>query len=285
MEEGELPAVERLEQLDGRLCEPRLQLRDERRPKRVETRRVAGGHLGRGRGDRPDPVGAVVEALEDDRPGGDGARRCEPESADSSSELAGSIGNDAGRRLELALELQDKGPVDLAPEVAREQAASLRPGRRELADGCGANADAVSELDCRSGGHADERSDGRVCAPVAEEGALEPRVGSLEGGVVPVEAAAGLRRGDEDRDEDRAPERLVLAHALVRVRVGEDPRGRLVLEDGERLARVLAEREAPGALLDEGADQRTVLVERRAVGAAVLLERDGDVGAALQLEA
>jgi hypothetical protein len=67
--------------------------------------------------------------------------------------------------------------------------------------------------------------------------------------------------------------------------VGEDPRGRLVLEHSERLPRVLAEREPPGALLYERADQRTVLVERRAVGAAVLLERDGNVGAALQLEA
>jgi hypothetical protein len=70
---------------------------------------------------------------------------------------------------------------------------------------------------------------------VAVERALELDVGALEGVVVPVEAAAGLGRVDEKRDQDRASERLVLADALVGVRAREDAGGGLVLERCERL--------------------------------------------------
>ena len=136
-----------------------------------------------------------------------------------------------------------------------------------------------------SRGQADERRERRVRAAVAVERALELGVGALERVVVPVEAAARLGGGDEQRNEDRAPERLVLADPLVGVRAREDARGRLVLERREGLARVLAQGEPPGPLLDEGADERPVLVERRAVRARVLLERDREVGAALELEA
>jgi hypothetical protein len=69
------------------------------------------------------------------------------------------------------------------------------------------------------------------------------------------------------------------------MRLREDPRGGLVLERGERLLRIVPTAEAVGTGLDERANQRTVLLERGPVRAGVLLERDRDVRARLQVPA
>ena len=121
-----------------------------------------------------------------------------------------------------------------------------------------------------------------------EERGLEVGVRAVEGGVVPVEAAAGLGRGDEERHDDAAVQRTILVRAAgsgsgSRVRAREDRRGRLAREllQGDR--RVLPARKPRRARLDEPAHERPVLVERRPAAAAVLLEREGDVGTALHL--
>ena len=227
----------------GRVGQPRLQLDDERRAEDVEPGRLARRHLRGGRRHRPDAVGPEVEPLEDDGAGGDRARRREPKRADGPPELPGSVGNAAGLRVELGLQLEDERAVDLPTPVPRQQPAGVRPGGGELVRGGRPYAHAAAEVGRSPGGQADERREGRVRAPVAVEGALELAVGALEGVVVPVEAAARLGGGDEQRDQDRAPEGLVLADPLVGVGAGEDSGGRLVLERRERLARVLAQGE------------------------------------------
>src|SRR5439155_25448810 len=89
----------------------------------------------------------------------------------------------------------------------------------------------------------------------------------------------------EQRHQDRPAERLVLPDPLARVRPREDPRSRLVLERRERIVRIVSAAKSLGAHLDEGGDERAVLVERRSIRPAVLFQRDGDLGALLELEA
>jgi hypothetical protein len=76
--------------------------------------------------------------------------------------------------------------------------------------------------------------DGRVRPPLAEERALELRVRTVEGLVVPVEAAAGLRDAEQEVDEDGTEECVVLG--------GVDPRARAV-DSGRRLTGKLLERD------------------------------------------
>jgi len=65
----------------------------------------------------------------------------------------------------------------------------------------------------------------------------------------------------------------------------EDPGGRLVLQRGERLEGVLAPGQPVGPRLDERADERAVLVERRPVGRDVLGKGDRQLGTLLELPA
>jgi hypothetical protein len=67
------------------------------------------------------------------------------------------------------------------------------------------------------------------------------------------------------------------------VGVGEDRRGRLAPELLEREASVLSSAQQRLALLDVGADERTELVQGRAVTLYVLLERERKVAALLEL--
>ena len=63
----------------------------------------------------------------------------------------------------------------------------------------------------------------------------------------------------------------------------EDPRRGLALQIGDRLAHVVAREEPVDARLDEAAHERAVLVERRPSVRAVLLEREGQVGAGVEI--
>jgi hypothetical protein len=151
------------------------------------------------------------------------------------------------------------------------------PGRR------GAHAEAVTELDGRRGGQAHERRDRAVRVTRPEQGALQLEIGTLEGGVVPVEAAAGLGRLDEERDEDAAEERLLLGSARARVRAGEDRCGRLPAQLLDRQLRILAREQPPFALLDVRPHQRPVVIEGGAAGRGVLLERERQLDAGVEL--
>ena len=72
---------------------------------------------------------------------------------------------------------------------------------------------------------------------------------------------------------------------FTRVGAREDSGGRLVLQCDEGVACVLPASEPVGPRLDERADERAVLVERRPVGPRVLGERDRKVSPALELRA
>jgi hypothetical protein len=284
VEERQLPAVERLEQLSGSIREPSLQIGDEGRPEGVEPGRLARRQLRSHCGHRPYSVRTPVKPLEDDGTGGDGAGGGEAKSTHRPPELGRSVRHLAGRRLELALELEEERAVDFASEVARKKPRSVGPRGGHLPARGGAHAHAPRKLDHPPRGEADERSEGRVGAALAVERALEAGVGGAEGSIVPVEPAARFRGRPEKRDEDRAAKSLVLADPFVGMRAREQASRRLLLESGERFLSVIPVRQPPAALLDEGADEGPVLVQSRPVRARVLLERDGDVGPVLELE-
>ena len=112
----------------------------------------------------------------------------------------------------------------------------------------------------------DERGDRGVDALVPEHRLLELRVRPVEGVVVPVEAAARLGDVGHERQQDGSEERVL--GLGVRMSTGEDRRGRLAAERLERDRRVAAAEQPSAASLDEAADERPVLVERRAVPAS-----------------
>jgi len=118
---------------------------------------------------------------------------------------------------------------------------------------------------------------------LAEERALELDVRAVERCVVPVEAAARLRRAHQERQKNAAEERFVVVGARSGMCSREDRRGGLAPElvDGELRIRTSSQRVR--VRLDERLDERSVLVERRPVVGAVLLEGEREVGAAFKL--
>ena len=76
---------------------------------------------------------------------------------------------------------------------------------------------------------------------------------------------------------------MLRLRACVSARV--DGRRRLASQRLERDRRVVEPEEAPAARLDERAHERPVLVERRPVSRAVLLEHELDVGSVVDLAA
>ena len=128
MEQRELPALERFEQLrvSGSCGEPALKLNGELGAEGIEARRLPRGHLrGKGR-HRAHAVRPPVQALEEHRARRDGTRRRESQDADGEADLGRGVGHLARTPVEVALELEDEHAVDLAPEVA---------GRRRPASG------------------------------------------------------------------------------------------------------------------------------------------------------
>jgi len=155
-----------------------------------------------------------------------------------------------------------------------------------VAQQCGdADADAVAKLDQRADRKTDERRDRRVRVSLAEERRLELRVGAVERRVVPVEAAARFRGGDEERKDDGAEERVNFIGACAGVRAREDPRSRLAeqIVDGETCVVALGERAPAG--LEERPHERPVLVQRGPAERGVLLERERQLGTAVELRA
>ena len=118
---------------------------------------------------------------------------------------------------------------------------------------------------------------------VAEERLLELGIGTIEGLVVPVEAAATFGGAHEQRHEHAAIERTRLVGRDTFVCAREDPRRRLALQVVHRRAHVVARVETVDARFDEAADERAVLVERRAAVRAVLLEGEREVGARVEI--
>src|SRR5581483_11517248 len=160
-----------------------------------------------------------------------------------------------------ALELEHAQTVDLAAEIARQQARRLGPQRGELARRTRPHAQSLAELDDGRARDSDERRDGTVRVAVAEEPLLHVVERTVERGVVPVEAAATLCRADAERDEDAA------------IRIDVHARGRLAGEIAQRLLHVLAHTQAFGLAFDERTHERPVLVERR----RMLLEREREL--------
>jgi hypothetical protein len=155
--------------------------------------------------------------------------------------------------------------------------------RRELTGDEGANGEARCELHGLREREARERSERDVAAPLPEEGLLEVGVGRLEGVVVPVEASAALRGRDQQTEEHRAEQRLVLAGAGAGVRPREDRCGRLAAELLEGEARVVSSGQDRLVLLDERTDERLELVQRGPAPLDVLLEGERQLGSLLEL--
>ena len=147
-----------------------------------------------------------------------------------------------------------------------------------------ADAQPVAELDDPARLEPDERRDSRVRALLAEQGLLEARVRAVEGLVVPVEAAARLGDVGEQRQQDGA-EQARARRGPPRMSARVDRRGRLAAERLERDHGVAEPEQPAAARLDEGTNERPVLVKRRPVARAVLLEHELDLGAVLDLAA
>ncbi len=155
------------------------------------------------------------------------------------------------------------------------------PGKLSVGDG--PQAKPGRELDLRRHRDADERGHSRVGPALAEEGALELGVGSLEGVVVPVEPAARLGGGDEQPEEHGLEERLVLRDPRAGMRARIDGGGRLPLQLLERDRRILAAAQTIGAPFGEGPYERTVLVEGRPSPVLVLHEGNRELAALVEL--
>ena len=112
---------------------------------------------------------------------------------------------------------------------------------------------------------------------------LDLLVDAVEDTVVPVEAAARVGDGAEQREEDRVVERPLLVGLRACVRAGEDRGGRLALELLDRGRGVVEPEEPVGAGVDVAARQRPELVERGIAGRRVLLERERERDIVLRL--
>ena len=134
--------------------------------------------------------------------------------------------------------------------------------------------DSLAQLSLDAGADADERGNRNVGSSLAEQRPLELCVRAVEGLVVPVESAAGLGDAHQKVDEHRAEQGVVLGRLAAGVGAGVDARGFLAAQLVECDRRIVATTEPVGSRVDEIAHQRSVLVERRAVGASVLLERE-----------
>jgi hypothetical protein len=154
---------------------------------------------------------------------------------------------------------------------------------RELSVGDCPHAQSGCKLEL--GGHRepDEGCHGSVGPPFAVQRALELGVGTIERLVIPVESAAGFGRRDEEAHQNGAEERLVLGGLSPDMGSREDRGGRLALQLLERDQSIVPTAKPRGALLDERPDERPVLVEGRAGPMLVLDERDGEVGAVVEL--
>ena len=191
----------------SRVPEGREDVDRDRRPERVEARRLARRLS---RGDRSTgwmPNGRPSSVSKSTGPAAVAAAVVSRSALTASAISAGASGG--SRRHPAPPELDHDQPVGLPTEVARQEAARLGPVRRQLAGHERANREVGGELDRLREREADERRDRHVLATLAEERPLELRVRVLERLVFPVEAAARLCGRDQEPEEDRAEERLV----------------------------------------------------------------------------
>ena len=223
-----------------------------------------------------------VEPFEDDRTGGDGACGRETERGDRVGELRGGV-----RRIDLVGSSSRASSSTSSRSVSRPNSGGSNPWprarvARSRRRRSGA-ADPASEVGVVRGRQPDDRRERDVGARAAEERLLEIRVGRVERLVVPVETTAALGRPRQHRHEiERKSASSSVSEARVRSR--EDRGGRLALAVVDRVPGVGKAPQRRRLLLDEAADERPVLVERRAVTRRVLLERERNLSPALRRE-
>ena len=104
----------------------------------------------------------------------------------------------------------------------------------------------------------------------------------VEDCVVPIEAAAALGDVGQERKQDRAHEGAAVAFVPAGVSACVNRRGRLALQLLEGHEGIGQRGEPARARVHVVADERPVVVER-SLPAVVLLEREGDLGAAIDL--
>ena len=155
--------------------------------------------------------------------------------------------------------------------------------RRQLGRDERAQEQRLRELHLPGHREPDHRGDRAVATPLTEERLLELAVRALEGVVVPVEAAARLGGRDEEPEEDGAEERVVLGRTRARVGLREDRGSGLAPQLLEGEQRVLARAQHRFALLDERAHEWSQLVERGPGALDVLLERERQLRALLEV--
>jgi hypothetical protein len=150
--------------------------------------------------------------------------------------------------------------------------------RRKLAGCRDPNAEPVRKLEPRPGREPDQRRDRGVLAMLAEQRLLEARIGALEGVVAPIGPPGRLGDVGEERQQDRAQQRLLLA-ALGGMRGRVYAGGRLAGQLLDRDPRVRERAEPVRPCLDVGAQQGPVLVEPT----RMLLEGERDLVAGLDV--
>ena len=271
LEERELPAVERLAELAVVVGERRAARAGRRaRPPRNASSRV-GSPRRLGRGDRQHGTDAErppVEPLEEDRAGGDRAGGREPERGDGVGELAGRVGRlEPRRRQSVAPSSSTHRRSVSRPKLGAAAAPPPASARASSPAAAGRNADAAAELDVRCRLEADERRDRRVARGPCRRATARARRTRGRTRRRPSRSRRSASAVSRERAAagpcGRAPRRRPLRS---RVRAREDARpparGR---SSSSASPASLQRRERPARALDEVADERPVLVERRPV--------------------
>ena len=213
-------------------------------PARIASSRIASPS-GLRRGDREqrrDPQRPEVEPLEDDGAGGDRAGGREPKRADGVGQLAGGVGRLALARVELAGQLEDAQPVDVAPELRAASARAPRARATESSPGTTARTRMPPPSSTgRAGREADERRDRGVgaCAcrrATARSRRRRPRTRRRSSRSR--RSARRLRSSVGSRIVRKSASSSLVAEPRVGVR--EDRRGGLAAQVVDRVARVRA---------------------------------------------
>ena len=234
LEERQLPAVERLRQRRVGVgeAEAREQLRRERAAERVEARRLARRLRRRDRQHGTDAVRPPVERLE--QHGARGQAAPPSRAAARRSRRRTPQGRRVARRRRRARSAarrrsSGRPRVRTRPEGGRSRPATGAECRASSPSRRGAQPDARREVERHADRQAHERCHRDVGPPLAEQGALELCVDTVERLVVPVEPAARLG-GAQHEVEEHGPEEGIVGRrprACVRPRV--DRRGRLAV--------------------------------------------------------
>ena len=230
------------------------------------------------RGQRDRRARAAVDALEADGPGRDGGARDEAQRAHGVLDEAGEARR-ALARLQLERDGERAAAVGLAAEARRDEQARLGPAGGDVADVGAHERDAAAEVGRRlADEHADERRHRVVEMAAAGDAAVERGEDRVEGLVGALEAVLALGDLHGQRPHHRGAQRLAVVDRVADVQARVLHRAGRRLEQRQRAARVGQREDERAALVEEGAVERPVAVERR-LAALVRVEHERHLAA------